>query len=386
MINNSSYRCWAEIDLSALRENLAWIRHQVGLKAKIMTVVKADAYGHGLKEIASHLMNCGTNAFGIANLKEAHDIRTRGEGWPILMLGACIPGEMEYAIQQNVMVTVSTPEEVSSLSRIATQLKKQALIQIKIDTGMGRLGVDISQAYDFIKQTLKLQNSTQSVAIKGIYTHLAAVEDDEKFTQSQLTPFRSLVDQLRKENISLDYIHASSSGGILFENNDLFNTFRPGLITYGIAPSGVRNQTAKIQKFLVPALSLKTRVSLVKNISAGKTLSYGHTFVAPGAMRIATLTAGYGDGYHRAISGRGSVLIHEKMCPILGRITMDQMIVDVSSVEGVSSGDEAVLIGKQGKEEITAALVAEWADTIPWEVLTSISHRVRRIYLGITAS
>ena len=386
MINNSSFRCWAEIDLSALQENLSWIRHQVGPDAKIITVVKADAYGHGLKEIASHLMSCGTSAFGTANLREAYDIRSRGEGWPILMLGACVPGEMEYAIQQNVMVTASTFEEVLNLSQLAAHLKKKALLQIKVDTGMGRLGAEISQAYGLIKQTLALQDSNKTIMLKGVYTHLAAAEDDEEFTRSQLMPFRTLIDSLRQENISLDYIHASGSGGILFEDNTLFNAFRPGLITYGIAPFGKRALRAKIQKFLKPSLSLKTRVSLVKNIPAGKTLSYGHTFTAPKAMKIATLTAGYGDGYHRSISDRGSVLIREKLCPILGRITMDQMIVDVSALEAVASGDEAVLIGKQGKKEITAAMVARWAKTIPWEILTSINHRVGRFYLGTCAS
>lgn len=382
-----AYRCWAEVDLNALRENLAWIRHRVGPLTQIMTVVKADAYGHGLKEIASHLMNCGTNAFGVANLHEAYDIRSRGQGWPILMLGACTKDEIEYAIRLKVMGTVSTLDEAEAYVAVAKKMKATALIQVKVDTGMGRLGVETDEALALVRQLKNMEEQEGCIRLKGVYTHLAAVEDDEDFTKNQLEQFSSLVKQLLSAGIGLDYTHASSSGGILFEDNSLFNTTRPGLIIYGIAPTGSRVPEGKIQDFLRPALSLKCRVSLVKNIPAGKTLSYGHTYTSPKPMKVATLTAGYGDGYHRAASGKGYVLIHGQRCPILGRITMDQMIVDVSAVQvSVRNGDVAVLIGRQGEESITAAQVAEWAGTIPWEILTSISYRVHRAYLGINAS
>jgi len=382
-----AYRCWAEVDLNALRENLAWIRHRVGPLTQIMTVVKADAYGHGLKEIASHLMNCGTNAFGVANLHEAYDIRSRGQGWPILMLGACTKDEIEYAIRLKVMGTVSTLDEAEAYVAVAKKMKATALIQVKVDTGMGRLGVETDEALALVRQLKNMEEQEGCIRLKGVYTHLAAVEDDEDFTKNQLEQFSSLVKQLLSAGIGLDYTHASSSGGILFEDNSLFNTTRPGLIIYGIAPTGSRVPEGKIQDFLRPALSLKCRVSLVKNIPAGKTLSYGHTYTSPKPMKVATLTAGYGDGYHRAASGKVYVLIHGQRCPILGRITMDQMIVDVSAVQvSVRNGDVAVLIGRQGEESITAAQVAEWAGTIPWEILTSISYRVHRAYLGINAS
>lgn len=376
------YRCWAEIDLHALRENLAQIRHQVGENKRIMTVVKADAYGHGLKEIASHLMNSGTNAFGVANLIEAHDIRSRGAGWPVLMLGdCCTQEEREYAICQHIMVNISTVEEAQAFAHTAESLGKTALVQVKVDTGMGRLGVESKDAFPLIQNILKLAPLIQ---LKGVFTHLAAAEDDTAFTANQLEQFRALLATLAQHSIHLDYTHASSSGGILFEDNSLFNTVRPGLLIYGITPTGARTNPVKLQ--LKPALSFRCRVSLVKNIPAGKTLSYGHTFTAPRPMRVATLTAGYGDGYHRISSGRAQVLIHGVRCPILGRITMDQMIADVSHVNHVASGDEVVLIGQQGREEITATQVAEWAGTIPWEILTSISYRVRRIYTGANAS
>ncbi len=332
-------------------------------------------------------MNCGTNAFGVANLHEAYDIRSRGQGWPILMLGACTKDEIEYAIRLKVMGTVSTLDEAEAYVAVAKKMKATALIQVKVDTGMGRLGIETDEALALVRQLKNMEEQEGCIRLKGVYTHLAAVEDDEDFTRNQLEQFSSLVKQLLSAGIGLDYTHASSSGGILFEDNSLFNTTRPGLIIYGIAPTGSRVPEGKIQDFLRPALSLKCRVSLVKNIPAGKTLSYGHTYTAPKPMKVATLTAGYGDGYHRAASGKGYVLIHGQRCPILGRVTMDQMIVDVSAVPvSVRNGDEAVLIGRQGEESITAAQVAEWAGTIPWEILTSISYRVHRAYLGISAS
>ena len=380
----TTYRCWAEIDLNALKQNLHSIRTLVGENKTIMTVVKADAYGHGLEEIATHLMNSGTDAFAVANLNEAHHIRRRGSnGWPILMLGACSTREeREYAIRQQVMMSVSRPEEITAIAQIVQQLNQEspAMVQIKVDTGMGRLGVTPGEVINLVRHIQKL---SPYVEMKGIFTHLAAAEDDVEFTANQLCTFKNLLQDVARIGIVPQYTHASSSGGILLENNDLLNTVRPGLIIYGITPEGKRPQP---HLELIPALSFYCRVSLVKEISAGTTISYGHTFTAPRTMRVATITAGYGDGYHRAATGKASVLIHGMPCPILGRITMDQMIVDVSHLDGVKMGDPVVLIGKQGTHQITATQLAEWAGTIPWEVLTSISYRVQRIYTGTSAS
>lgn len=380
-----SKRCWAEIDLNALRQNLAWISHRVGDGVSIFAVVKADAYGHGLKEIASHLMTCGANGFGVANLKEAFDIRQRGDGWPILMLGACTNEEREYAIRMNVMVTISRLKEAELFLKKAEEMKRPIQVQVKVDTGMGRLGIEPKDAIELVQQIKKMETS-RYLLLKGIYTHLAAAEDDEVFTRNQLSAFTEVVNGLKRKNIFLDYVHASSSAGVLFEDNQLFNTVRPGLILYGIVPTGERIITHRIQRFLRPALSLKCKVSFIKSIQPGKTISYGHTFTAERQMKVATLTAGYGDGYHRIISGKGYVLIRNRRCPILGRITMDQMIVDVSSVTDVDCDDECVLIGKQGEEEISITQVAQWANTIPWEILTSLNYRVPRIYIGGSAS
>ena len=195
-----SKRCWAEIDLNALRQNLAWIPDRVGDGVSIFAVVKADAYGHGLKEIASHLMTCGANGFGVANLKEAFDIRQRGDGWPILMLGACTNEEREYAIRMNVMVTISRLKEAELFLKKAEEMKRPIQVQVKVDTGMGRLGIEPKDAIELVQQIKKMETS-RYLLLKGIYTHLAAAEDDEVFTRNQLLAFTEVVNGLKKKNI-----------------------------------------------------------------------------------------------------------------------------------------------------------------------------------------
>lgn len=374
------HRSWAEIDLDALRENLAWIRHRVGPRVKIMTVVKADAYGHGLKQIAALLMQSGTDVFGVANLTEAQNIRMVGSGWPILMLGACLPSEMEIAVRDDVMVSVSSIEEAEQFSAAAVKQGKLGGLHIKIDTGMGRLGVCPKEAVNLWKKIQRLPN----VTTRGVYTHFASAEDDADFSRTQKRRFARVLKTLPRE--ALEYVHASNSAGLLLEPEAHYNTVRPGLLVYGILPSGRRQIISDLQHQLRPVLSWKCRVSLVKKIRRGTPLSYGRSFVAPKAMRVATLTAGYGDGLLRAGSNRARVLIGGELCPVLGRITMDQTLVDVSRVGAVAPGDEVVLVGRQGHREITVDQLAHWCRTIPWETLTAITARVPRIYRGGAAA
>ena len=371
-------RCWAEVDLEALRGNLAWIRHRVGPQVKIMTVVKADAYGHGLKQIAALLMQSGTDVFGVANLTEARAIHSVGRGWPVLMLGACLPDEVELAVAEGVMPTISSLAEAKWFSRAAARLRKIVVIHIKVDTGMGRLGVAPANARKLIVQV----NRLPGLKLEGLYTHYSSVEDDAEFSRAQRHRFEKVLSELATEGIRVPLVHANNSGALLHEPRTLFDLVRPGLLVYGVVPSGRRRVDETLARRLRPALSFKCRVSLVKEICRGTSLSYGRTFVARGNMRVATLTAGYGNGYPRAASNRSKVLVGGRRCPVLGRVTMDQMMVEVSRVRNVRAGDEAVLIGRQNHDEITAGDVAAWCGTVPWEILTSISYRVPRIYRG----
>ena len=373
-----TYRCWAEVDLGALRENLQWIRHRVGPDVKIMTVVKADAYGHGLRQIAALLMQNGTDIFGVANLAEARSIRSVGRGWPILMLGACLPDEVESAVRDEVMPTISSFKEARLFSTTADKMNKVARLHLKVDTGMGRLGMEPEKALRTINQIQSLEN----VELEGLYTHYSSVEDDARISREQANRFRKLVEEVRRHKIPIPFIHVNNSGALLHETGTMYNLVRPGLLVYGVAPNGKRTSDMTLQRHLRPVLSLKCRVSFIKVISKGSSLSYGGTFVAARKMRVATLAAGYGDGYMRAASNRASVLVGGRRCPVLGRITMDQMIVDVSHLPGVEVGDEAVLIGCQRDEEISAIELGTWSGTIPWEVLTNINQRVPRLYSG----
>jgi alanine racemase len=343
-----------------------------------MTVVKADAYGHGLKQIAALLMQSGTDVFGVANLTEARAIHSVGKGWPVLMLGACLPDEVEQAVAEAVMPTISTLLEARQFSRAAARLNLSARVHIKVDTGMGRLGVAPAEARKLISRVNRLPN----LKLEGLYTHYSSVEDDAAFSRAQQQRFQKVLDELAADGIRAPMIHTNNSGALLHEPRTLFDLVRPGLLVYGVLPPGRRRVDSTLAKRIRPALSFKCRVSLVKDICRGTSLSYGRTFVARRNMRVAILTAGYGDGYPRAASNRATVLIGGSRCSVLGCVTMDQMMVDVSHVRKVKAGDEAVLIGRQADDEITAGEVAVWCGTVPWEILTAISYRVPRIYRG----
>lgn len=373
-----SRRCWAEVSLDALRGNLAWIRHRVGPRVKIMTVVKADAYGHGLKQIAALLMQSGTDIFGVANLAEAHAIRSVGRGWPVLMLGACLPDEVESAVRDDVRPTLSSLDEAQAFSTAAVKLRRTVPVHVKVDTGMGRLGIASVQAAELVQRIVKLPG----LVLEGLYTHYATAEDDAAFSRTQAARFDRVLAGLGSRRLRPRLVHANNSAALLSQPTTTFNLVRPGLLVYGIAPGS----SASFNQHLCPALSFKCRVSLVKEIPKGASVSYGRAFIAPRRMRAATITAGYGDGFPRAASGRAQVLIHGRRCRVLGRVTMDQTLVDVSRVTGPAAGDDVALIGRQGEEEITASELAAWCGTIPWEILTGITARVPRVYRGGQAS
>ena len=368
------HRCWAEVDLDALRENLAWIRHRAGARVKVITVVKADAYGHGLRPIAGLLMQSGTDVFGVANLAEAQAIRSVGKGWPILMLGGCLPDEVEQAVAEDVMPTLSSVREAQRFATMASEAGKVLRVHVKIDTGMARLGARPEEALKLIRAV----KACGSLKLEGIYTHFASVEDDPQFSRQQIGLFKGVLAEVKAAGIRVPLVHANNSGALLLERSSIFNAVRPGLLVFGVIPPGERPVECTVR----PALSWKCRVALVREVPRGTPLSYGGSFVAPKKMRVATLSAGYGDGYLRAASNRSEVLIHNVRRPIVGRVTMDQMLADVSSMPKVNAGDEVTLIGGN----ISANDMANWAGTVPWEVLTAITYRVPRVYRGAQAA
>jgi alanine racemase len=369
-------RCWAEIDLAALERNLRLIRGTLPPHIRYVAVVKADAYGHGLQHVAGRLMHAGTDLFAVANITEAAQLRELGPGWPILLLSPLIPDEDRFAADYDVAVTVSTEDEVSRFDTVGRTSRRPVAVHLKIDTGMGRLGVWYEEAPALARRILASRN----LKLAGVFTHFASPDDDAAFTAEQRRRFLDVLSESGLDTRAGDglFIHADNSAGLeTMPGASPFNAVRVGLLQFGILP---HPSSFLSQVMTEPVFSFRTRVGIVKRLPAGATVSYGRTRKLTRDSRIAVLCAGYGDGIPRSVSNRASVLIHGTRCPVLGRITMDQTIVDVTDVEGVASGDEAVIVGRQEAGEISIGEFSHWADTIPWETLCSVTKRVPRIY------
>ena len=369
-------RCWAEIDLAALERNLRLIRASLPPHIRYVAVVKADAYGHGLQQVAGRLMHAGADLFAVANITEAAQLRELGPGWPILLLSPLLPDEDRFAAEYDVAVTVSTADEVDRMDRAGKAAGRSIPVHLKVDTGMGRLGVWHEEAAALAARI----SAAKNVNLAGIFTHFASPDDDAAFTEEQRRRFLAALAASGLDRGGPDglYIHADNSAGLeTMPGASPFNAVRVGLLQFGILP---HPGSFLAQVRTEPVFSFKTRVGIVKSLPSGTTVSYGRTRKLARDSRIAVLCAGYGDGIPRSVSNRASVLIHGVRCPVLGRVTMDQTVVDVTDVGGVSSGEEAVIVGRQGTGEISIGEFSKWADTIPWETLCSVTKRVPRVY------
>lgn len=364
---------FAEIDLKAIRYNLRRIKDSIDKNVKILGVVKKDAYGHGIREVSKAITKEGVDYLGVASLDEARELRNIGIKDKIIVLGSILPDEIEGVLKFDVVQTVSDLDIARSISKLAQKKNKKINIHIKIDTGMGRLGFWHEEAVEVIKKIKALKN----ILIEGIFTHFPSAEEDEVFTKRQIKYFDSLVKELQKQNINIPLRHTSNSMALIDFKDSHMNMVRPGLIMYGLYP---REDLMKNLK-LAPALSLKTKVSHVKSVSKGRSISYGRTYITKKDTRIAIIPVGYGDGYSRHLSNRGWVLIKGKRAPIVGRICMDMSMVDVGHLKDVRPGDDVVLIGTQCRERIRLEEIASLTDTIPYEVVCNIGHRVPRIYI-----
>jgi alanine racemase len=372
--NSRTLRCWAEIDLAALERNLKLIRGALPPHIRYVAVVKADAYGHGLHQAAAHLMHAGADLFAVANVTEAAALRELGPGWPILVLSPLLPGEEPALIENDVAATISSADELDRCNAAGLAARQCVSVHLKIDTGMGRAGVWHEQAAALYAKIVAAQN----VRLAGVFTHFASPDDDPAFTAEQR---RRFLDALGK-CIGLDptklFVHADNSAGIeTMPGSSPFNAVRIGLLQFGVLP---HPNSLLAQVRTEPVFSFHTRVGLVKSLPQGTTVSYGRTHTLRRDTTIAILCIGYADGLPRAASNRAQVIVQGHRCPVLGRVTMDQTVVDVTDVPGVRSGDEAVLVGQQGKQEISLTEFSKAADTIPWETLTSVTKRVPRLY------
>lgn len=341
---------------------------------RYVSVVKADAYGHGMPQMVRRLMQCGVDYFAVANVHEAADIRHMGKGWPILILSPLLPEEDGFLVDYDLIGTISTRAEAERFNSLGKARGTSIKVHFKVDTGMGRLGVWHAQAGELLDHIRRLPH----LQLEGIYTHFSSADSDRDFTRLQRERLLAVLDQTDTSGL---LIHADNSASLDSLSGDTpFNAVRVGLLQLGIPPYP-DSMLGRVR--VEPVFSFYTRVGIVKDLPAGTDISYLRTHSLQRDSRIAVLTAGYGDGIPLKLSNTGSVLIHGQRCPILGRVTMDQTIADVSDLEAeIAPGDTAVLIGKSAQSEITTTEFSHTAGSIPWETLCSITKRVPRVYVG----
>lgn len=370
-------RAYATINLDNIKTNVVNIKKHIYPDTKIIAVIKTDGYGHGAIRIASELDNMPEiGAFAVATIEEAMDLRHAGVDKNILILGYSFPSGFETIVNNRIRSTVFDLETAKELNDIALRLNKKAFVHLKVDTGMSRIGMfPNEEGLNIVKEI----NRLPGIVIEGIFTHFArADEKDKTSVNKQYELFKQFIDMLENEGISIPEKHCSNSAAIIDMSKANMNLVRAGIILYGLWPSDDVNKEAIILK---PAMEIKSAVVYIKQIKAGTEVSYGGIFKASNDMKVATISIGYGDGYPRSISNKGYVLINGKKAPVLGRVCMDQIIVDVSSIDDVKRGDEATIVGVSGDEVISMEQFSKWAGTINYESVCDIGKRVPRIYI-----
>ena len=363
---------WAEIDLDAIERNVRSFRRHVGPSVEVMAVVKANAYGHGAIPVAEAALAAGATRLAVHRASEGRELRQAGIAAPVLVMGYTPPDGAGIIVRHRLTPSLITAEFARALSQQATAAGTTVPVHIKVDTGMGRYGVMPAEATEFARFICRLPG----LRLEGLFTHFATADAaDQTYVRAQLAVFGEVLAGLAAAGVEVPLVHAANSAATMSLPEAHFNAVRPGIAMYGMDPSSEWPPVFALR----PALTLKSRVSRVRELPAGAAVSYGRTFVAQQPTRVALVPVGYGDGYHRVLSNKGCVLIHGLRAPILGRVCMDQFVVDISTIPGVEQNDEVVLIGRQGQEEIRAEDLAGLAGTINYEITTSLlpAHRTR---------
>lgn len=372
----SRKRVFAEISLSAFRKNLDFIHERIQGGAGLIAVIKANGYGHGAVSLARVMEETDfVSGYAVATFEEAAALREAGVSKDIMLLGESFPEDYEAMLRMDICPAVFQTESAKLLSAACTRFKKKARIHLKVDTGMGRIGLPCNEeGLSLAKEIVALSG----IEAEGLFTHFArADETDKSNALEQLKRFEWFSEGLRERGISVKYRHSANSAAILELPEAHFDRVRAGIILYGLLPS---EEVKESCKGLSPVMSLKSSVVYIKSVEAGTSISYGGTFTADRPMRIATIPVGYADGYPRSLSGKGYVLIRGKRAPILGRVCMDQMMVDVTGIPEAARYDEAVLLGSQGEERITAEDLGELSGRFNYELVCDVSERVPRVY------
>ncbi len=364
----------AEIDLGSLEYNYRQLRKRIPRGVKLLAVVKADAYGHGAIPISLKLEKLGVEYLGVAISDEGVELRKGGVKAPILVLGGIYTGDVDQIFRFNLTPVAFRRDSLQLLSKEAERERKKVRVHIKVDTGMGRLGVPLHLWSAFLKEVKRFPN----IQIEGILSHFSMMEGEEAFTAHQWSEFQRAVAMAKEMGISCKYLHIASSATLTSYPSYSGNLVRPGIMLYGSYPSPTFQDLIRLK----PVMTLKTHIHFLKSVPPGTRISYGGTFMTKRESLIATLPIGYADGYNRHLSNRGEVLIRGRRAPVAGKVCMDFIMVDVTDIPNVSIGDEVILMGRQGKEQITAEEIAEKIKSISYEVLCLIGKRVPRIYRG----
>ena len=361
-----------EVDLGALEFNYRQIRKRIPEGVKLLAVVKADAYGHGAIPVSLKLEKLGVEYLGVAITEEGVELRRGGVKAPILVLGGIFGGEVDQIFRFRLTPVLFRKDALKLLSREAERRKRKVKVHLKVDTGMGRLGVPLSLWPDFLKEVKRVPK----IEIEGILSHFSMADEEKGYTQNQWRGFQRAVAIAQEMGVSCRYLHMASSATLTAFPAYSAKLVRPGIMLYGSYPSPTFQATIPLK----PVMTLKTRIHFLKPVPSGTRISYGGTFTTKRESLIAPLPIGYADGYSRHLSNHGEVLIHGKRAPVVGKVCMDFIMVDVTDIPHVSVGDEVVLMGRQGREQITAEEIAEKINSISYEVLCLIGKRVPRIY------
>jgi alanine racemase len=362
----------AEVSLGALRNNLREAQRLVGRHVQVMAVVKADGYGHGAAASARAFLDAGAAVLGTSSVAEAVELRRAGIAAPLVVLGGVFPGEEGDVVAHDLAAGVWSLETVRAL--VAARAGRTVRLHVKVDTGMTRLGLDVPDVRAFAETV----RGIDGVAIDGVYSHFATADAVETAAaQAQIGRFAEAVESLAAAGVRPAHVHLANSAAVLSQPTAHFSLVRPGLMLYGCAPA----PHLAVRAALRPAMRLRTAVAQVRRVPAGRAVGYGGTYVTARPSAIATLPIGYADGLHRLASNRGWMLVRGVRVPIAGRVCMDHVMLDVTDVPGVATGDEVVVVGGQGGASIPADEVAGWCETISYEVLTSVGKRVPRVYV-----
>lgn len=369
------HRTWAEVDLDAIAHNIKEIRKITNPSAQLMAVVKADAYGHGFLEVTKTLLENGADRLAVATLREGEQLRSRGVQVPILVLGALMEEDIEDYINFNITPNVFSYETAHAISYIAEKKEKVTKIHIKLDTGMSRIGFLTGENNEKVVEEIIKISKLPYIEIEGIFSHFSTSDEyDDSYTRLQFKRFMDVINMLEEREIHIPIKHICNSAAIMMYPEMHMDMVRPGVILYGMYPS---DEVDKSKLDLKPAMTLKAKVTLVKEVEPGRGVSYGKEYITDKVTKIATVPIGYADGYLRRLAKEGKMIVHGQQVPIIGRICMDQCMIDVTNVHNIERGDEVILFSDKG---ITVDDLARWLDTINYEVTCVIGKRIPRIY------